>query len=74
MCEDSDDQLWRDIEKWAEDNNDDFAQPLLDAGIPVCYIEDDTPVGYAIMEYPDGKKELVAEDDNGDFVVVKTYE
>lgn len=35
------------------------AKRLLAAGIPIYYIEDDTPSELLIKEYPDGKRELI---------------
>ncbi|MBK1838637.1 hypothetical protein JHL17_14555 [Azospirillum sp. YIM B02556] len=32
---------------------------VLRAGVPVYYTRDDTPSGFVIKEYPDGRKELV---------------
>nr|WP_252508997.1 hypothetical protein [Zymomonas mobilis] len=39
------------------------------AGFPVYYIEDDTPEGLLIKEYPDGHRELVRFNETGDEVI-----
>ena len=43
------------------ESEDDFAvRELLAAGWPVYYVEDDTPPGVVVKEYPDGRRQWVS--------------
>jgi hypothetical protein len=47
------------------------ARELLDAGISICYSDEEFP-GETVKEYPDGHREIVARDENyRQFVVRK---
>jgi len=52
----------------AASRNDDgaAAREHLAAGFPIYYSEDDTPAGAVIKEYPDGRRELVRFDREGE--------
>jgi hypothetical protein len=52
----------------AASRNDDgaAAREHLAAGFPIYYSEDDTPAGAVIKEYPDGRRELVRFDRDGE--------
>ncbi len=39
--------------------NNDQAQLCLSMGIPIYYVEDNTPENYLIKKYPNGKKQLI---------------
>ncbi|WP_420962420.1 hypothetical protein [Brucella sp. IR073] len=63
------DALWRDIERAAIYDDGAAALEHLKAGFPIYYIEDDTPEGLLVKEYPDGRRELVRFDEAGDEVI-----
>jgi len=46
------------------------AQDLLDHGIPIHYSDDEFP-GETVKEYPDGRREIVAYDENHKEFVVR---
>jgi hypothetical protein len=45
------------------------ARAHLAAGNPIYYREQNTPVGHCIKKYPDGRRELVKFDLNGEHVI-----
>jgi hypothetical protein len=47
----------------------DAARSHLAAGRPIYYTEDDTPAGLLIKKHPDGRRELVKFDEEGDQVI-----
>ncbi len=64
-----DEAFWAAFE--AELMNDDgaAAKEHLAAGFPIYFRDADTPAGLVIKEYPDGRRELVCFDLNGEKVV-----
>ncbi|AVZ26819.1 hypothetical protein ZMO1_ZMOp33x001 (plasmid) [Zymomonas mobilis subsp. mobilis ZM4 = ATCC 31821] len=66
---DNSDTLWHSLVIAASYDDGAAAQEHLEAGFPVYYIEDDTPEGLLIKEYPDGHRELVRFNETGDEVI-----
>jgi hypothetical protein len=48
-----------DLTAWLEQPDDFAARELQAAGFAVYYIDDDTPSGLVIKEFPDGRRQLV---------------
>ncbi len=63
--------IWRDLLSGALHDDGEAAREHLQAGFPIYYAHDDTPPGLLIKEHPDGRRELVIFDRDGD-IVVKT--
>ncbi|MDR2215734.1 MAG: hypothetical protein LBE59_07830 [Nevskiaceae bacterium] len=51
--------IWRDLLHAARHDDGAAARENLEAGVPIYYVEDDTPEGLLIKEYPDGHRELI---------------
>jgi hypothetical protein len=64
--EDSGTDLWPDIEAALRREDGSAAREHLAAGFPIYYSDDGTPVGAVIKKYPDGRRELVRFDENGE--------
>ena len=56
---DPNDGLWRELVQATRMGDGSAAQEALDAGLHIYYVEDDTPEGLLIKEYPSGRRELV---------------
>ena len=61
------DRLWESLKQLDGDGT--AAEAMLAAGIPIYYVEKDTPDGLSIKEYPDGRRELVRYSRQGDEVI-----
>lgn len=71
--DDEDDPLWREFMQAVMHDDGAAAKEHLEAGFPIYYAHDDTPPGLLIKEHPDGRRELVIFDRDGDGdIVVKT--
>ena len=55
-----DDPIARDFEADALADDDSAARAMLAAGRPIHLVRADTPEGYVLRRYPDGREELVA--------------
>jgi len=66
---DPDDELADLIEQAVLDDDGTAARSHLDAGFPIYYSEAETPAGVVVKQYPDGRRELVRFDVNGEHVV-----
>jgi len=55
-----------------EDFDDDGAEARrrLAAGLPIYYVEPDTPKGLVVRESPDGQKDLIQVDPDGAYRVI----
>ncbi len=60
-------QFWRDL--MPADGDDSAARAHLAAGRAIYYVDDGTPAGLQIKEYPDGRRELVRFHRSGDEVI-----
>jgi hypothetical protein len=65
----SDVDLWSEIEAALWEEDDTAAREHLAAGFPIYYSEPDTPTDVVIKECPDGHRELVRFDHNGEHLV-----
>lgn len=63
---DAEADLWPMIEAILRREDDFAAREHLAAGFPIYYGEDDTPAGMVVKEYPDGRRELVRFDEDGE--------
>jgi hypothetical protein len=54
---DVNEQIWKELEN--VDGDGTAAQEMLTVGIPIYYVDETTPDGFFIKEYPDGRRELV---------------
>lgn len=61
--------LWREIEAALWEDDGAAAREHLAAGFPIYYSEPDTPGDVVIKEYPDGRRELVRFDHDGEHLV-----
>lgn len=61
--------LWSEIEAALWEEDDTAARDHLAAGFPIYYSEPDTPGDVVIKEYPDGHRELVRFDHDGEHLV-----
>ena len=66
---DPDDELADLIENGVLNDDGAVARSHLEAGFPIYYSEPETPEGVIIKEYPDGRRELVRFDLNGEHFV-----
>ena len=66
---DADDELAAILENAVRNDDGAAAQSHLEAGFPIYYSEDDTPSGAIIKEYPDGRRELVRVDLDGEHLI-----
>lgn len=66
---DSDDELAAILENAMLNDDGAAARSHLEAGLPIYYSEDDTPADAIIKEYPDGRRELVSFDLNGEHFI-----
>ena len=64
-------RLWADMEQALAQDDDQAAQSHLAAGRPVHYCDDRHPDAI-VREWPDGRRELVAVDDDGHVRVVRS--
>ena len=67
--QDPNEVLWRDLLHAAQHDDGAAAKEHLQAGFPIYYVKDDTPPGLLIKEYPNGRRELVRFDEDGDEVI-----
>lgn len=61
--------VWREMLLDLLRGDESAAQESLEAGVPIYYVEDDTPSDLLIKEHPDGRRELVRFSYEGDEVV-----
>lgn len=61
--------LWHDLLYAAQHDDGAAAKAHLQAGFPIYYVKDDTPEGLLIKEHPNGRRELVRFDEDGDEVI-----
>lgn len=66
---DPDEELAAILEDAALNDDGEAARSHLEAGFPIYYSEDDTPDDAIIKEYPDGSRELVRVDIDGEHVI-----
>lgn len=66
---DPDDELAAILEDAALNDDGAAARSHLEAGFPIYYSDDDTPDDVIIKEYPDGRRELVRVDVDGEHFV-----
>lgn len=59
---------WTSLEAELVPDDGEAARAHLAAGRAIAYREDDTPAGHVILEHPDGRRELVRVDRDGDTV------
>ena len=62
--------LWLILQDAVRDDDGAAARAHLDAGRPIYYGEIDTPTGLVVKEYPDGRKDLVRFDEQGEHCVI----
>ena len=60
---------WEDEAAELTRDDGDAAREHLAAGRPIAYRDEDTPLGHVIMRYPNGTRELVRVERDGDVVV-----
>ncbi|QKS00782.1 hypothetical protein F9288_14995 [Sphingomonas sp. CL5.1] len=61
--------LWSEIEAALQEDDGAAAREHLAAGFPIYYSEPNTPGDVVIKEYPDGHRELVRFDHDGEHLV-----
>ena len=66
--------LWSILQDAALDDNGAAARSHLNAGRPIYFGEIDTPTGLVVKEYPDGRKDLVRFDEQGEHCVICNVE
>lgn len=66
---DPDDELAAILEDAALNDDGAAARSHLEAGSPIYYSEADTPAGAIIKEYPDGRRELIRVDVEGEHFI-----
>jgi len=64
------DRFWNDLPNLIERDDGRAVKDLLSKGIAVYYSDDDTPAGLLIREQPDGTRQLVQINFDGDDTVV----
>ena len=71
MTNAEEDRLWEDLEQALAQDDDQAARSHLAAGRPIHYCDDRYPDAI-VREWPDGRRELVAVDDDGHVRVVRS--
>jgi hypothetical protein len=61
--------FWAEFAAELANDNGQAAKEHLQAGRAIYLCEDDTPAGLVVKEYPDGRRELVQFDQDGEKVV-----
>lgn len=70
MLEDDDPKLWAAFDRQMRKDDDSAAEEHLKAGYPIFYAEPRNP-DELIRQWPDGRREIVALDENDEIVVVR---
>jgi len=65
------DRFWNDLPRLIEQDNGQAVKDLLAKGIAVYYSDDETPAGLLIREQPDGNRQLVRVNFDGDDTVIR---
>lgn len=65
-----DDDFMAEFERDLAEENGEAAERHLAAGRSISYREPETPAGMVIREYPDGRRELLRCDPDGEFRLV----
>ncbi len=71
LQEDHLDRFWNDLPRLIEQDEGGAVKELLAKGIPAYYSEDDTPDGLLIRENPDGTRQLVRVNFDGDDTIIR---